>query len=252
MRAEDVLSAPSLKYRRILLKLSGEALQGAAGFGIDPQTVERFARQIGAIAGSGCQVAIVIGAGNIYRGRELTRAGVERVTADQVGMLATIMNCLVMQDALERLDMHARVMSAVEVHEICEDYIRRRAIRHLEKQRIVLFAAGIGNPFFTTDTAAGLRAVEVGAELLIKATRVDGVYSGDPEQDSTARRFSSLSYDEILDQRLGVMDTTAIVLCRDHGIPLRVIDMNRPHALLRVVQGGDEGTLVHAGEAPAA
>ncbi len=252
MRAEDVLSAPSLKYRRILLKLSGEALQGAAGFGIDPQTVDRFAGQIGAIADSGCQVAIVIGAGNIYRGRELTRAGVERVTADQVGMLATIMNCLVMQDALERLDMQARVMSAVEVNEICEDYIRRRAIRHLEKQRIVLFAAGIGNPFFTTDTAAGLRAVEVGAELLIKATRVDGVYSGDPEQDSAARRFSSLSYDQILDQRLGVMDTTAIVLCRDHGIPLRVLDMNRPHALLRAVQGSDEGTLVYAGEAPAA
>lgn len=240
------MSAPSLQYRRILLKLSGEALQGRTGFGIDAAIVQEFAAQIEALVRIGCQMAIVVGAGNIYRGKVLTAAGVDRVTADQVGMLATIMNCLVMQDALERLGCRARVMSAVQVHEICEDYIRRRAVRHLEKQRIVLFAAGTGNPFFTTDTAAGLRAVEIGAELLIKATKVDGVYSGDPERDSGAERFSSLTYDEVLARRLGVMDEAAVMLCRDNDIPLRVLDMHRPQALLRVVQGEDEGTLVHA------
>lgn len=240
------MSAPSLQYRRILLKLSGEALQGRAGFGIDSSIVQEFAAQIEALVRVGCQMAIVVGAGNIYRGKVLTAAGVDRVTADQVGMLATIMNCLIMQDALERLGCRARVMSAVQVHEICEDYIRRRAVRHLEKQRIVLFAAGTGNPFFTTDTAAGLRAVEIGAELLIKATKVDGVYSGDPERDSEAERFSSLTYDEVLSRRLGVMDEAAVMLCRDNDIPLRVLDMHRPQALLRVVQGEDEGTLVHA------
>ena len=240
------MSAPLLRYRRILLKLSGEALQGPDGFGVDPPTVDHFAGQLHALVGAGCQAAIVVGAGNICRGRTLTAAGVDRVTADQVGMLATIMNCLLMQDALERQGSHARVMSAVQVHEICEDYIRRRAIRHLEKRRIVLFAAGTGSPFFTTDTAAGLRAVEIGAELLIKATKVDGVYSRDPQRDSAAERFSRLTYDEVLRRRLGVMDEAAVMLCRDNAIPLRVLDMNRPRALLRAVQGEDEGTLVHA------
>ena len=240
------MPAAPLQYRRILLKLSGEALLGRAKFGIDPQTVQAFAGQIDGLVRAGCQMAVVVGAGNLYRGKVLTDAGVDRVTADQVGMLATIMNCLVMQDALESLGCRARVMSAVQVNEICEDYIRRRAVRHLEKRRIVLFAAGTGNPFFTTDTAAGLRAVEIGAELLIKATKVDGVYSGDPNSDSRAERFSSLTYDEVLRRRLGVMDEAAVMLCRDNDIPLRVLDMNRPHALLRVVQGEDEGTLVHA------
>jgi len=231
-------------YRRVLLKLSGEALIGKAAYGIDPDVLRGIAREVSGLGGAGVEVAIVIGGGNFFRGAMLAAAGIERVTADHMGMLATIVNALALQDALEQLGMHARVMSAIKINEICEDYIRRRAIRHLEKGRVVLFAAGTGNPFFTTDSAASLRAIEIGANLLIKATKVNGIYSSDPSIDREAVRFDALSYDEILERKLDVMDATAIVLCRENRMPLRVLDMTRPGALMRTVKGMDEGTLV--------
>jgi uridylate kinase len=231
-------------YRRVLLKLSGEALIGEADYGIDPVVIRRIAEEVDDLVDAGVEVAIVIGGGNIFRGTMLAAAGIDRVTADHMGMLATIMNTLAMQDALEQLGMHARVMSAIKINEVCEDYIRRRAIRHLEKGRVVLFAAGTGNPFFTTDSAASLRAIEIGANLLIKATKVDGIYSSDPTIDKDARRFETLSYDEILERRLDVMDATAIVLCRENKMPLRVLDMTKSGALMRTVKGMDEGTFV--------
>ncbi len=231
-------------YRRVLLKLSGEALIGKAAYGIDPDVLRGIAREVSGLVGAGVEVAIVIGGGNFFRGAMLAAAGIERVTADHMGMLATIVNALALQDALEQLGMHARVMSAIKINEICEDYIRRRAIRHLEKGRVVLFAAGTGNPFFTTDSAASLRAIEIGANLLIKATKVNGIYSSDPSIDREAVRFDALSYDEILERKLDVMDATAIVLCRENRMPLRVLDMTRPGALMRTVKGMDEGTLV--------
>ena len=234
----------TLKYKRVLIKLSGEALMGKAGFGIDAAVSERLADEIHGLSGHGAEVALVLGAGNFFRGANLAAAGMERVTADQIGMLGTIMNALALQDALERRGAFARVMSAIAVHEICEDYIRRRAVRHLEKGRIVIFAAGTGNPFFTTDSAASLRAVEIDAGLLIKATKVDGVYSADPARDPAARRFDKLAYDEVIEKKLAVMDTTAVVLCRDNNMPLRVLDMMQSGALLRAAQGRDEGTLV--------
>jgi uridylate kinase len=209
------------------------------------------ATRLAELIAAGVQVALVIGGGNIFRGAGLAAGGMERVTADHIGMLATIMNALALQDTLESHGAYARVMSAIRINELCEDYLRRRAIRHLEKGRIVIFAAGTGNPFFTTDSAASLRAIEIGADLLIKATKVDGVYSSDPMVDSGAKRYARLSYDEILDDRLAVMDATAIVLCRDHGMPLRVIDMNKKGALLRTVMGEDEGTLVTGGSGSA-
>jgi len=233
-----------LQYKRILLKLSGEALMGGAPFGIDPAVIDRIAGEVAELSRAGTQVAIVLGAGNLFRGAGLAAGGMDRVTADQVGMLATIMNSLAMQDALERHGLYARVMSAIQIHEVCEDYIRRRAIRHLEKGRTVVFAAGTGNPFFTTDTAASLRAVEINADLLIKATTVDGVYSADPKKDTTASRFDRLSYDQIIERKLGVMDTTAVVLCRENRMPLRVLDMMKAGALIRAARGYDEGTLV--------
>lgn len=238
------MSAVKPKYRRILLKMSGEALLGEEGYGIGAGTLANVAGKLRELTDIGIEVALVIGGGNIFRGAGLAAGGMERVTADHIGMLATIMNALALQDTLESRGAYARVMSAIRINELCEDYLRRRAIRHLEKGRIVIFAAGTGNPFFTTDSAASLRAVEIGAELLIKATKVDGVYSADPMQDPRAERYRRLSYDEVLDHRLGVMDATAIVLCRDHGMPLRVIDMNKEGALLRAVMGEDEGTLV--------
>ncbi len=231
-------------YRRILLKLSGEALMGDDEFGLNPAVVERIAGEVGGLVDIGVQVAMVVGGGNFFRGSQLADSGVDRVSADQMGMLATVINAMALQDALEQKGMFARVMSAVKINQICEDYIRRRAIRHLEKGRIVIFAAGTGNPFFTTDTAASLRAIEVGADLVLKATKVDGVYSADPRLDPEATLYSRLSYDEVLDGRLGVMDATAIVLCRDNGMPLRVFNITRPGALKRVVVGLDEGTLV--------
>jgi len=237
--------SPDFKYRRILLKLSGEALMGGDNYGIDPKVIKRIAEEILELRQGGIEVALVIGGGNIFRGAGLAEAGIERVTADQMGMLATVMNSLALQNAVESLGMYARVMSAIEIHKVCEDYIRRRAIRHLEKKRVVIFAAGTGNPFFTTDSAASLRAVEINADLLIKATKVDGIYSADPVVDKQAVRYERLSYDEVIARKLGVMDTTAIVLCRDNNMPLRVLNMMQPGSLLRAVRGENEGTLVN-------
>ncbi|MEE9575409.1 MAG: UMP kinase [Gammaproteobacteria bacterium] len=240
------MSAPSteLKYGRVLIKLSGEALMGDDAYGISPEVIRRIASEVNDLTEAGVEVAIVIGGGNIFRGAGLAAAGIDRVTGDHMGMLATVINSLAMQDALERLGVIARVMSAISINEICEDYIRRKAVRHLEKGRVVIFGAGTGNPFFTTDSAASLRAVEINADLLIKATKVDGVYSADPVKDNTAKRYDKLSYDAVLDQKLGVMDATAIVLCRENNMPLRVLDMTKSGSMMRAVQGLNEGTLV--------
>lgn len=227
-----------------MLKLSGEALMGDEAYGIDPNVIDRIAGEISDLCQQGAEIAIVIGGGNIFRGTGLAAAGIDRVTGDHMGMLATIMNSLAMQDALERVELHARVMSALKINQVCEDYIRRRAVRHLEKGRVVILAAGTGNPFFTTDSAASLRAIEIGAELLIKATKVDGVYSSDPVKDKDAVRYDSLNYDEVIERKLGVMDTTAVVLCRDNQMPLRVLDMTKSGSLLNAARGEDEGTLV--------
>jgi uridylate kinase len=235
------------KYKRILLKLSGEALLGDADYGIDPKVITRLAREIIDVQRGGTEVGVVIGGGNIFRGEGLAAAGMDRVTGDHMGMLATVMNALAMQDALEKLGGRVRVMSAIKINEVCEDFIRRRAIRHLEKGRIVVFAAGTGNPFFTTDSAAALRAIEVGAELLLKATKVDGVYSADPRKDSTAQRFERLTYDQVIERKLAVMDTAAIALCRDYKIPLRIYDINGDGVLMRIMRGEPLGTLVDSG-----
>ena len=243
-RDAEGTSASGVVYRRVLLKLSGEAMVGEERFGLDPQVLRTVAHGVGELREMGGEVALVIGAGNIFRGAELVKGGMERVTADHIGMLATVVNALALQDVLERSGLIARVMSAIRVNELCEPYLRRRAMRHLEKGRVVIFAAGTGNPFFTTDTAASLRAVEVEADLMIKATKVDGVYSADPLSDPTARRFARLDYDQVLHQKLSVMDATAIVMCRDNDMPLRVVDMDRPGALVRSVMGEDEGTLI--------
>ncbi|MBB5014847.1 UMP kinase [Rehaibacterium terrae] len=240
------MNVPALKYRRILLKLSGEALMGKADYGIDPEVIGRLAREILEASRAGVQVGVVIGGGNIFRGAGLQAAGMDRVTGDHMGMLATVMNALAMQDALEQLGAFARVMSALKINEVCEDFIRRRAIRHLEKGRIVIFAAGTGNPFFTTDSAAALRAIEVGADLLLKATKVDGVYDADPKKNTDAKRFERLGYAEVIARNLQVMDTAAIALCRDYNIPLRIYDMTEPGNLMRILQGEPIGTLVHS------
>ena len=239
-----VPDAAPLHYRRILLKLSGEALMGDTRYGIDPKVIRAIAGEVGDLNRAGAQIAMVIGGGNIFRGAGLAAAGMDRVTADQMGMLATIMNSLAMQDALERCGMFARVMSAIKINEVCEDYIRRRAVRHLEKGRVVIFAAGTGNPFFTTDSAASLRAVEINADLLIKATKVDGVYSADPVTDKSAVRYHRLNYDEVIERKLAVMDATAVVLCRENDMPLRVLNMMNSGTLMRAARGLDEGTLV--------
>ena len=238
------ISTQPIRYHRILLKLSGEALMGGEPYGIDPKVLGRLADEIIEVVRAGVQVGVVIGGGNIFRGAGLAASGMDRVTGDHMGMLATVMNALAMQDAIEKRGVVARVMSAIKINEVCEDYIRRRAIRHLEKSRVTLFAAGTGNPFFTTDSAAALRAVEVGAELLLKATKVDGVYSADPKKDPMATRFDQLSYEDVITRNLGVMDTAAIALCRDHGMPLRIYDMNRAGDLMRIVRGEPIGTLV--------
>jgi uridylate kinase len=231
-------------YRRILVKLSGEALMGNADYGIDPLFLKRLAAEVAAVREYGVEVGLVIGGGNLFRGAGLARAGMDRVTADQMGMLATVMNSLALQDALESIGVFVRVLSAIRINEVCEDYIRRRAVRHLEKGRVCIFAAGTGNPFFTTDSAASLRAIEIEADLLLKATKVDGIYDSDPMVNPSARRFDRLTYDQVLDGRLNVMDATAIVLCRDHRLPLRVINLNEPGTLVRVARGDDVGTLV--------
>ena len=233
-----------VKYKRILLKLSGEALMGNEDYGIDPVVISAIAGEIIDAQKAGAQVGVVIGGGNIFRGAGLAAGGMDRVTGDHMGMLATVMNALAMQDALEKLGAFARVMSAIKINEVCEDYIRRRAIRHLEKGRIVIFAAGTGNPFFTTDSAAALRAVEIGADVVLKATKVDGVYSADPKKDKTAKRYEHLNYDDVIERKLNVMDTAAIALCRDHRMPMRIYDMSRAGDLMRIVQGKAIGTLV--------
>ncbi|MEO7477978.1 MAG: UMP kinase [Lysobacteraceae bacterium] len=232
-------------FRRILLKLSGEALMGREDYGIDPEVISRLAREIIEVQQARIEIGLVIGGGNIFRGAGLAAGGMDRVTGDHMGMLATVMNALAMQDALEKLGAKVRVMSAIKINEVCEDFIRRRAIRHLEKGRIVIFAAGTGNPFFTTDSAAALRAVEVGADLLLKATKVDGVYDADPKTHANAVRYQELSYDDVISRNLQVMDTAAIALCRDHDMPLRIYDMTCPGNLMRILQGEAVGTLVH-------
>ncbi len=232
------------KYQRILLKFSGEALMGKQDFGIDPAVINQVSSEVKELVESGTQVAIVIGGGNIFRGVSLSASGMDRTTADHMGMLATVINSLALQDGMENAGMTVRVMSALKMHEVCEDYIRRRAVRHLEKGRVVIFAAGTGNPFFTTDSAASLRGVEINADVVIKATKVDGVYSADPVKDPAATKYDKLSFDEVIEKKLAVMDTTAIVLCRDNNLPIRVFDMNKKGALARVVNGLDEGTLV--------
>jgi len=217
---------------------------GEADYGIDPAVISRMARELAEVVAMGVQVGVVIGGGNIFRGAGLAKGGIDRVTADHMGMLATVMNALALQDALERQDVVARVMSALSIHQVCEDYIRRRAIRHLEKGRVVICAAGTGNPFFTTDSAAALRAIEIGADLMIKATKVDGVYSDDPVRNPQAERFDRLDFDEVLEKKLMVMDATAVVLCRDHNMPLRIFSINNEGDLIRMMQGEDVGTVV--------
>ncbi|TVP82223.1 UMP kinase [Thioalkalivibrio sp.] len=231
-------------YKRILLKLSGEAFMGAQDYGVDPKVLDQVAQEVAELSTLGVEIGIVIGGGNIFRGAGLAQGGMDRVTGDHMGMLATVINALALQDAIERTGRFCRVMSAIRINQVCEDYIRRRAVRHLEKGRIVVFAAGTGNPFFTTDSAASLRAIEINAELMIKATKVDGVYDADPMRESTARRFERLTFDEALERRLGVMDTTALVMCRDNQLPLRVMNMFAKGDLRRLVMGEAVGTLV--------
>jgi uridylate kinase len=236
------------RYRRVLLKLSGEALLGGGAWGIDHAVLDGICRQVLAARALGVEVALVIGGGNIMRGSiEARREGVDRATADYMGMLATVINALALQNALEHHGAFTRVMSAIEMHQVAESYIRRRAVRHLEKGRTVIFAAGTGNPYFTTDTAAALRAMEIGADVLIKATKVDGVYDADPVRNPKAVRFTELTYLEVLRRRLAVMDTTAISLCMDNNLPIVVFNLHKPGNLLRLLKGGRVGTLVHAG-----
>jgi uridylate kinase len=230
--------------QRILLKLSGEALMSENGGSIDPDIVQRLAQEVKDLCDAGIQVGLVIGGGNILRGAEKASEGLNRVTGDQMGMLATVINALAMQDALEYLGQPVRVMTALKINQVCEDYIRRRAVRHLEKGRVTIFAAGTGNPFFTTDTAASLRAIEIDAQLMIKATKVKGVYSADPNKVADAVFYPHLTYDEAIDQRLNVMDTTALVLCRDNNLPMRVMNIFEPGAVMRLMRGEDIGSLI--------
>lgn len=232
------------KYKRILLKLSGEALTGSENFGIDPKILDRMALEVGQLVGIGVQVGLVVGGGNLFRGAALQAAGLDRVTGDHMGMLATVMNALALRDALERSNISTQVMSSIPMSGVVDHYDRRKAIRALDNGDVVIFAAGTGNPFFTTDSSACLRGIEVGAELVLKATKVDGVYSADPVKVSDAVRYDRLGYDEVLDKKLEVMDLTAICLCRDHGMPVRVFEMEKQGALLNIVRGGDEGTLI--------
>jgi uridylate kinase len=233
------------RYNRILLKLSGEALMGDDAFGINPGTIGRMVSEIGDVVRGGTQVAIVIGGGNIFRGVAGGSVGMDRATADYMGMLATVMNALALSDALDKQGVMARVMSAISIEQVVEPYVRPKALQYLEEGKVVVFAAGTGNPFFTTDTAAALRGAEIGAQVVLKATRVEGVYSADPEKDPTAVRFDRITFDDAMHRNLQVMDATAFALCRDRELPIRVFSINKPGALHRVVDGQDEGTLVH-------
>ena len=235
------------KYKRILLKLSGEALMGEMEFGIDPNVLDRMALEIGQLRGIGVQVGLVVGGGNLFRGAALQKTGLDRVTGDHMGMLATVMNGLAMRDALERANIPTVLMSAIQMSGVVEHYDRRRSMRFLGNGDVVIFAAGTGNPFFTTDSAACLRAIEVEAEVVFKATKVDGVYDSDPVKNPEAVKFDRLTYDQVLEKKLGVMDLTAICLCRDHDMPVRVFDMNEAGALLSVTLGGQDGTLIEKG-----
>jgi len=235
------------RYKRLLLKLSGEALMGEENFGIDPRVLNRMALEIGQLVGIGVQVGMVIGGGNLFRGAALSAAGLDRVTGDHMGMLATVMNALAMRDALERCNIATRVMSAIPMGGVVDQYDRRNAMRYLHQGDVVIFAAGTGNPFFTTDSAACLRGIEIEADVVLKATKVDGVYTADPLKDPAARRYTHLSFDEVLEKQLGVMDMTAICLTRDHDMPVRVFNMNKPGALVNLVFCGDEGTLIDSG-----
>jgi uridylate kinase len=237
-------AAGDKKYKRILLKLSGEALTGQEKFGIDPKILDQMALEIGQLVGVGVQVGLVVGGGNLFRGSALQAAGLDRVTGDHMGMLATVMNALALRDALERSNISTQVMSSIPMSGVVDHYDRRKAQRALSNGDVVIFAAGTGNPFFTTDSAACLRGIEVGAELVLKATKVDGVYSADPMKFPDAIKYDSLTYDEVLDKKLEVMDLTAICLCRDHGMPVRVFEMDKRGALLNIVRGGDDGTLI--------
>jgi uridylate kinase len=233
-------------YKRVLLKLSGEALMGDLDYGIEPAVIQRIAAEIAAVKKLDIELAIVIGGGNIFRGAGLARKGMDRVTGDYMGMLATVMNALAIQDALEAADIYARVMSAIQINEVCEDYIRRRAVRHLEKGRVVIFAAGTGNPFFTTDTAASLRAIEINADVMLKATKVSGVYDSDPQENEDASLFETVSFDKALVDKLNFMDATAIVMCRDNNMPLRIFSMAENDALVLAMTDLNVGTLVTA------
>ena len=244
----EVLKKKERKYKRILLKLSGEELSGEVGFGIDPKILDKMALEIGQLVGIGVQVGLVVGGGNLFRGEALSSAGLDRVTGDHMGMLATVMNALALRDALERSNIASHVMSAIPIGGILEHYDRRLAMRYLAQGDVVIFAAGTGNPFFTTDSAACLRGIEVEADIVLKATKVEGVYNKDPMKHPDAVMYDRLTYDQILDEKLGVMDLTAICLCRDHGMPVRVFRMTKTGALLSVVVGETEGTLIEEGE----
>lgn len=233
-----------MKYKRILLKLSGEALMGEQKYGIDSQVLIRYAKEIQAIAEKGVEITIVVGGGNIYRGIEAAATGIDRVQGDYMGMLATVINCMALQSALENIGLDTRLMSGIKIEQVCESFIRRRAIRHLEKGRIVMFGAGTGNPYFTTDTAASLRAIEIEAEVVLKGTRVDGVYTADPEKDPTATRYSTITFDEAYAKGLNIMDMTAFTLCKENELPIIIFDMNKPGNLLKVLEGESVGTLV--------
>lgn len=232
-------------YKRVLLKLSGEALMGDDAYGINRSTIERMVAEVAEVSAAGVELAIVIGGGNIFRGVAPGAAGMDRATADYMGMLATVMNALALADALRQSGVVARVMSAIDIQQVVEPYIRPKALQYLEEGKVVIFAAGTGNPFFTTDTAAALRGSEIGAEIVLKATKVDGVYSADPKKDPTAIRYNSITFDEAISKNLQVMDATAFALCRDQALPIKVFSITKPGGLKRVISGEDEGTLVH-------
>jgi len=235
-----------IKYKRILLKLSGEALAGTSSFGIDVDAVEAIATRVKEVFEMGVEVSIVIGAGNLWRGKQGLERGMDRATADYMGMLGTVMNAMALMDALERIGVFTRVLSAVEMRAVAEPYIRRRAIRHLEKGRVVIFSAGTGNPFFSTDTAAALRAMEIGAEVVIKATKVDGIYDSDPKKNPNAQKFKEMTHLEFLNRRIAVMDSTAVTLCMENNLPILVLNLWDPHALVAALKGAEVGTLVHS------
>ncbi len=233
-----------MKYKRILLKLSGEALMGNQKYGIDPEILAKYTQEIIPIVEKGVQLAIVVGGGNIYRGMQAESMGIDRVQGDYMGMLATVINSMALQSALEKGGLYTRLMSGINLEQVCEPFIRRRAVRHLEKGRVVIFGAGTGNPYFTTDSAASLRAIEINAEAVLKGTRVDGIYSADPEKDPTATKFSTLSFKEVYERKLNVMDMTAFTLCKENNLPIIVFDMNKPGNLLKIIEGQEIGTLV--------